>query len=173
MIPATRTARQQRIAEIISSEPIRSQTELAGRLLQDGVEVTQATLSRDLLHLRAVKVRQGAQLVYAVPGEAGARGGPRDAGSGNTLDDRLRRVCAELLLTATVAENLVVIRTPPGAANYLASAIDHAAGSDVVGTIAGDDTVLVIAATRALAPDVATTLLAAAEHTAADNAPTS
>ena len=67
MIVATRTGRQQRIAQIIASQMIRSQTQLAQQLALDGVEVTQATLSRDLVELGAVKVRRGRDLVYAVP----------------------------------------------------------------------------------------------------------
>ncbi len=163
MIPATRTARQQLIARIITTEAIRSQSELAGHLARDGVEVTQATLSRDLLQLRAAKVRYGAQLVYAIAGEGGDDR-IRPPAEGGELDDRLRRVCTELLVTATVSENLVILRTPPGAANYLASALDHALTGDVVGTIAGDDTVMVVASSVSTAPVVARMLLEAAEH---------
>ncbi|MDQ2850775.1 arginine repressor [Dermatophilaceae bacterium Sec6.4] len=164
MIPATRTARQQLVADIISSELIRSQSELADHLAGNGVEVTQATLSRDLLQLRAEKVRHGSQLVYALPGEVGddrVRPSPGDT----QLSDRLRRICAELLVSAQVSENLVVLRTPPGAANYLASAIDHSLPADVVGTVAGDDTVLVVASSAQSAPAAARALLAAARYT--------
>ncbi len=163
MIPATRTARQQLIARIITTEAIRSQSELADHLAREGVEVTQATLSRDLLQLRAAKVRYGAQLVYAIPGEGGDDR-VRPPVDGCELEDRLRRVCTELLVTATVSENLVILRTPPGAANYLASALDHALPGDVVGTIAGDDTVMVVASSAAAAPAVARLLLDAAEN---------
>lgn len=168
MIPATRTARQQLIVDVISTEVIRSQAELADRLGRDGVEVTQATLSRDLLQLRAAKVRHGGQLVYAVPGEGGDDR-IRPPAEGAQLQDRLRRVCTELLVTATVSENLVILRTPPGAANYLASALDHALPGDVVGTIAGDDTVLVIASSAASAPAVARVLLGAADSESAEH----
>lgn len=164
MIPATRSARQQLVADIISTELIRSQSELADHLASNGVEVTQATLSRDLLQLRAEKVRYGAALIYALPGEMGEER-LRPSGDGNQLSDRLRRICAELLVSATVSDNLVVLRTPPGAANYLASAIDHSLPADVVGTIAGDDTVLVIASSAQAAPAAAACLLAAATNT--------
>ncbi|MBO1768086.1 arginine repressor [Allobranchiibius sp. GilTou38] len=164
MIPATRTARQRLIVEVITSERIRSQSELADHLARSGVEVTQATLSRDLVQLRAAKVRDGSQLVYAVPAEGGDDR-PRPPADGGEVDERLRRVCAELLVTATVTENLVILRTPPGAANYLASAIDHSFAADVVGTLAGDDTVMVVASSSATAPAVARALLDAAEHT--------
>lgn len=142
-LAANRTARQQRIVDILTRESVGSQASLAQRLAADGVRVTQATLSRDLVELGAVKVRHGRQLVYAVPGE----GGDRTPVSGITADAdaRLRRSCAELLVTATVSGNLVVLRTPPGAANFLASGIDHADVEHVLGTIAGDDTILIIA----------------------------
>lgn len=164
MIPATRTARQQLIVEVISSERIHSQSELADHLARSGVEVTQATLSRDLVQLRAAKVRDGSQLIYAVPAEGGGDR-MRPPAEGGEVDERLRRVCAELLVTATVTENLVILRTPPGAANYLASAIDHSSPRDVVGTLAGDDTVMVVASSAASAPAVARALLDAAENT--------
>ncbi|MFC6707408.1 arginine repressor [Flexivirga alba] len=145
-LASNRTARQQRIVEVLTRESVGSQASLAQRLKADGIQVTQATLSRDLLELGAVKVRHGRQLVYAVPGE----GGNRTLVSGvdgldTQTDARLRRICAELLVAATVSGNLVVLRTPPGAANFLASAIDHADLPHVLGTIAGDDTILIIA----------------------------
>lgn len=143
-LAANRTARQQRIVEVLTRESIGSQASLAQRLKADGIQVTQATLSRDLLDLGAVKVRHGRQLVYAVPSEGGDRS--LVSGLNSESDARLRRICAELLVTATISGNLVVLRTPPGAANFLASAIDHADLHHVLGTIAGDDTILIIAA---------------------------
>ncbi|TWE12473.1 arginine repressor [Rudaeicoccus suwonensis] len=141
----TRGARQQRITELIARESVHSQAELAERLDHDGFTVTQATLSRDLVEIGAVKVRQGRQLVYAVPGAGGDR--TPVAGSGGMVSDaRLRRVCGELLVTAVVSGDFTVLRTPPGAASFLASAIDNAALGNVLGTIAGDDTILVICA---------------------------
>ncbi len=143
-VPATRAARHQRIAEILNRQPVRSQAELARLLADDGIAVTQGTLSRDLDELGAVRVRgSGGSLVYALPGEGGDRT-PR-AGEQAAIDARLVRVCEEILVSARASANLVVLRTPPGAAQYLASAIDHAARPDLLGTIAGDDTVLVIA----------------------------
>jgi transcriptional regulator of arginine metabolism len=142
-IPTTKTARQQRIIDLIGRQPVRSQTELAELLAGAGLVVGQATLSRDLVEIGAVKVRDAAgQLVYAVPGEGGDRS-PR-AGEAAAFEARLSRVASELLVSAEASANLVVLRTPPGAAQYFASAIDHAALDDVLGTIAGDDTVLVI-----------------------------
>ena len=123
---------------------MRSQTELAELLADDGVVVTQATLSRDLVELDAVKVRSASgALVYAVPAEGGDRSpvAPRETAAS---ESRLARLCAELLVSAEASANLVVLRTPPGAANFLASALDKAELGDVLGTIAGDDTVVVI-----------------------------
>ena len=145
MIPATRAARHARIVEVVTRHAVRSQTQLAELLAADGVHVTQGTLSRDLVEVGAVKVRaSGGGLVYAVPGEGGDRTA-RSAVSAEVLDARLGRLCEELLVTADAAGGLVVLRTPPGAAQLLASAIDHSVLPDVLGTIAGDDTVLVIA----------------------------
>jgi transcriptional regulator of arginine metabolism len=112
-------------------------------LSRDGFAVAQATLSRDLVELGAVKVREGKTLVYAVPGQGGDRTA-RVAPGLEEVSSRLRRQCEELLVTARVSANFVVVRTPPGAANYLASAIDHAGETGILGTIAGDDTILII-----------------------------
>ncbi|MBA0128152.1 arginine repressor [Haloechinothrix sp. YIM 98757] len=137
----TRAARQARIAELVSSMGIRSQSELARMLVAEGIEATQATLSRDLDELGAVKLRgaDGGAPVYVIPED----GSPVKGVQGGTT--RLSRLLSELLVSAEGSANLVVLRTPPGAAQFLASAIDRAALYEVVGTIAGDDTVMVIA----------------------------
>lgn len=142
-VAATRTGRQRRIVELLGTRDVRSQGELLALLAEDGIEVTQATLSRDLVELGAVKVRSGRTLVYAVPGEGGDRT-PRPAPDGGEVSSRLRRGCEELLVTAEPSHNLVVVRTPPGAASFLASAVDHAGIPDLLGTIAGDDTIMLI-----------------------------
>ena len=142
-ISTSRTARQQRIIEILGQRPIRSQPQLLDLLAEDGIEVTQATLSRDLVEIGAEKVRVGKQLVYAVPGEGGDRT-VRPAPAAHEVSQRLQQRCQELLVSAEPTANLVVLRTPPGAANFLASAIDHGAVPEVLGTIAGDDTIMVI-----------------------------
>lgn len=144
----SRTARQSRVTDLLRSGEVRSQGELLTLLSGEGIEVTQATLSRDLVELGAVKVRHGRALVYAVPA---ADGGMPTSPSGQDLPTRLRRACDELLVSATTAGNQVVLRTPPGAANYLASCIDQSHLADVLGTIAGDDTILVIAGTPSAA----------------------
>ncbi len=132
--PATKVARQQRIVDLVRSTPIRSQNELAQRLADEGLVVTQATLSRDLEELGATKVRRPDGLVYAVDPDAAAV----DGGS------RLARVLGDLLVGAEPSANLVVLRTPPGGAHFLASAVDRAGLPDVIGTVAGGDTVLVV-----------------------------
>lgn len=142
-ISTSRGARQQRIVEILSAHPVRSQTELLDLLAADGIEVTQATLSRDLVDVGAEKVRVGKNLVYAVPSEGGDRT-VRVAPAAGEVSSRLVQRCQELLVSADTSANLVVLRTPPGAANFLASAIDHGTVEGVVGTIAGDDTIMVI-----------------------------
>lgn len=147
--PATKAARHASIVQEITHHEVRSQGELAELLAAQGLHVTQGTLSRDLVELRAEKVRgPSGALVYAVPVEGGARGSGTTADAGEQLAARLARVCAELLVSAESSGDLVVLRTPPGAAQYLASAIDHSVLPDVLGTIAGDDTVLVIARER-------------------------
>lgn len=143
-IPFTKNARQQKIVDLLATTEVHSQTELADLLHEAGVSVTQATLSRDLVELDAVKVRApSGQLVYAVPGEGGDRR-PVLAHESAASEARLARLCGELLVSADASANLVVLRTPPGAANFLASALDKAELGSVLGTIAGDDTVLVI-----------------------------
>lgn len=163
----SRTARHRRIVELLDNLPIRSQAELLTLLARDGLEVTQATLSRDLVDLGAVKVRRGRQLVYAVPAEGGDMT-PRPAVDSEEVDARLRRLCEELLVAAEAVGNLAVLRTPPGAANYLASAIDRSAvwrAGRIVGTVAGDDTILVIAADGPGSAEVVRRLLALAAGT--------
>ncbi|WP_040158762.1 arginine repressor [Mobilicoccus massiliensis] len=148
VVAQSRAARQQRIVELLEHTIVKSQPELLDLLAQDGYDVTQATLSRDLVELGAVKVRLGRSLVYAVPAEGGDPT-PRPAVDPAEHDARLRRLCEELLVSATASGNLTVLRTPPGAANYLASAIDKTEvqrRAGIIGTVAGDDTVLVIAA---------------------------
>ena len=144
-VPATKAARHALIATLLSRYPVHSQSELAAALAEAGVSVTQATLSRDLVELRAVKIRTATgALAYAVPAEGGDRK-PQPAADTEYLAARLARLCAELLVTADASGDLVVLRTPPGAAQFFASAIDHSVMPGVLGTIAGDDTVLVIA----------------------------
>ena len=141
--PTTKAARHARIVAVLAEHPVRSQAELAARLKDAGLHVTQATLSRDLDELGAVKLRppDGGLPVYVVPedGSPLAHRGVDDA-----PPQRLARLVGELLTSAEPSGNLVVLRTPPGAAQYLASAFDRAGLPDIIGTIAGDDTLLVV-----------------------------
>ncbi len=140
----TKAARHQRIVDALGREPVRSQADLAGVLAADGFTVTQATLSRDLDELGAIRVRgHDGALVYAVPGEGGeSNAAPvTDAAA---IADRLRRRCEDLLVSVDASSNLVVLRTPPGGAQFLASAIDHTLLPGVIGTVAGDDTILLV-----------------------------
>jgi transcriptional regulator of arginine metabolism len=143
--PLTKTARHARIADILAREQVRSQEELADLLERyAGVHVTQATLSRDLDELGIVRLRSGGALIYALPEEPGGPGshpggpgsypgglgslaGARAAGSESPHDARLDRYLGELMTSAEASANLVVLRTPAGAAQFLASVIDHAA----------------------------------------------
>jgi transcriptional regulator of arginine metabolism len=140
--PVTRIARHARIAELIRQRAVRSQTELAELLAAEGVQVTQATLSRDLEELGAVKVRgtDGAPAAYAIPDEGTGPLRPAEQAPA-----RLVRLLRELLTDTDSSGNLAILRTPPGAAQFLASALDRSGLPDVVGTIAGDDTILVVA----------------------------
>ena len=151
MITGTRASRHRAIADVLAREEVQSQTQLSEILAAQGFSVTQATLSRDLDDLGAVKLRKGGQL--APPRPAG-RPPPTAVATLAEPEGRLRRMCADLLVSADQSENLVVLKTPPGGASLLASAIDHARPRDVVGTIAGDDTIMVIAGNKQAAPQV-------------------
>lgn len=177
--PVTKAARLAQVAQILAYTQVRSQEELADLLAQRGIRVTQATLSRDLEELGAVRLRgPGGGLVYALPGEPGGPGsypgvsGPRPApdvpaAGAEPQRGALDRVAPELLVSAEASANLVVLRTPAGGAQLLASAIDHAEWTSILGTVAGDDTVLVIARDPAGGDEVARALLHLAERRSA------
>jgi transcriptional regulator of arginine metabolism len=153
-VATTRAGRQARIVAILSSKSVRSQGELVAMLAEEGIDVTQATLSRDLEELGAVKLRgaDGGVGVYVVPED----GSPVRGVSGGT--ERVSRLLGELLVSTDASGNLAVLRTPPGAAHYLASAIDRAALPYVVGTVAGDDTILVVAREPMTGAELAATI---------------
>jgi len=135
--PQTKAARQARIEDLLRGAQIRSQHELAERLASEGFNVTQGTLSRDLVDVGALRVRsRDGELVYALKGEEPGGGAQRLA--------KLAQVCEEILVSAEASANLVIVKTPPGAAQYLASAIDKVGLTDVLGTIAGDDTIMLV-----------------------------
>ncbi|AGP30670.1 arginine repressor [Corynebacterium terpenotabidum] len=137
LTPLTRSARQDLIARLIETHRIPSQRHLLDMLGEEGVETTQTTLSRDLVDIGARKVRSEGRAFYSLGSveDELAADGPA----------KLRRVLAELLVGTDWSGNTAVLRTPPGAAQYLASVLDRSELPDVVGTIAGDDTVFVLA----------------------------
>jgi transcriptional regulator of arginine metabolism len=163
-VPQTRAARHRRIVDILNRQAVRSQSQLAKLLADDGLAVTQATLSRDLDELGAVKIRNtGGELIYAVPSEGGFRTPQAPLGE-SAKEERMARLAGELLISAEASANLVVLRTPPGAAQFLASAIDQAELHVILGTIAGDDTLLVISRSPDGADALAQRFLAMAQH---------
>jgi transcriptional regulator of arginine metabolism len=136
----TKTQRQHRVSQILAKEAVTSQGELVRLLADQGVEATQVTVSRDLEELGAVKVRApGGAMAYALPEAAKER---------PSTEVHLRRVLGEWLAEVSSSANLVLVRTPPGCAHVVASALDRARLPEVVGTVAGDDTVLVVAAEK-------------------------
>lgn len=161
--PVTKAARHARITGLLNQHEVRSQGELAELLGAAGIQVTQTTLSRDLDELGAVKLRTGdGDLIYVLPGEGGERlerARHTTAGLDSVSNARLTRLAEELLVSARASGNLVVARTPPGAAQFLASAIDHSDIPEILGTIAGDDTILVIASSADGGEELAAALL--------------
>lgn len=138
---ATKVARHQRVIELLEHNEVQSQSQLLNLLAADGIDVTQATLSRDLDELRALKVHtESGVSVYAVPQDGGDPSPVHQ--TADSARARLERVVAELLSSTDHSANIVILRTPPGAAQYLASVIDHTTMPDIIGTVAGDDTVL-------------------------------
>ncbi len=133
----TRTQRQQRIARLLTEQAVSSQAQVVELLSREGTVATQATVSRDLEELGAVKVRvPGGETVYAIPEI------PFDR---VTTEDHLRRVLGDWVADVAWSSNLVILRTPPGSAHVVGSAIDRSGIDGVLGTVAGDDTVLVVA----------------------------
>lgn len=164
--PGTKAARHGLIMDVLAREPISSQEELKLALRQRGVEIAQATLSRDLLELQATKVRgKDGALVYTVPNWDGA-----PTHMAEESKTRLARWCEDLLVGGDIAQNLLVIRTPVGAANLLGSAIDSARLGGVVGTVAGDDTILLICRDNAAAKNTYEELMMLAGPSATANA---
>jgi transcriptional regulator of arginine metabolism len=128
--------RQHRILKILEQQPIASQAQLVQLLEAEGVVATQATVSRDLEELGAVKVRiPGGAMAYAIPEHGRDRSGS---------DDHLRRVLGDFVLDVSHSGNMVVLRTPPGSAHVVGSALDRASVADVLGTVAGDDTLFLV-----------------------------
>ena len=127
--------RRDQVRRLIAAGGVHTQAELVTALAARGMEVTQATVSRDLAGLGVVRGFRGGRLTYLLPDDMTDGAGAAEA--------RLRRLLADLPLTVAETAPLVVLRTSPGAANAIASSIDLSAWSEVVGTIAGDDTIFV------------------------------
>jgi len=136
----SKAQRQHRIRELLEREQVTSQTQVVEALEASGVTVNQATVSRDLDELGAIKVRvAGGDTVYAIPEMPRSHAAPVD---------HLRRVLADWVVEVERSGDLVVVRTPPGSAHVVASAVDRNGLEDVVGTVAGDDTILIVAGER-------------------------
>jgi len=137
----SKLSRHNRITELIGNEPIYTQEELRRRLTQGGIHVNQATLSRDLRELGLVKTVNG----YALPA-AEEGGSPMPA---------LEHLLTEFVVDVREAENLLVLKTTPGSAQPVAAALDSSDWPELVGTLAGDDTILIITASKQICQKVA------------------
>ena len=142
--------RQHRIGRLLEEQPISSQAQLVELLAADGVVATQATVSRDLEELGAVKVRiPGGTMAYALPEHAKEVAAP---------DEHLRRVMGEFVVEVAHSGNVVVLRTPPGSAHVIGSALDRASLPEVLGNVAGDDTLILVCAEQVSGASVAAQL---------------
>ncbi len=135
--------RQRRILEIVSEEDISTQKELADRLRSEGYEITQATISRDIKELQLIKVSNG--------GDRYKYGRPQDSIPG---DSKLRLIFREFVLSYEYSENIIIVNTAPGNANTVAYVIDRLNWQQVIGTLAGDDTIMLIVKPKEAVPDV-------------------
>lgn len=126
--------RRRRIAAIVRGGGVASQEEVTARLAGEGFTVTQATVSRDLDQLGAVKRKRGGALAYALPDQIG---------DSDWSADRLTRILSEWVLSVEAAGPLIVVRTPPGSAHLVGAAIDQARLPEIAGTVSGDDTIFV------------------------------
>jgi transcriptional regulator of arginine metabolism len=143
----TKNQRQHRIGKLLEEHAIENQAQLVDLLADEGVVATQATVSRDLDDLGAIKVRvRGGETVYAIPEL------PKDQ---LAPEDHLGRVLGEWVVEVAFSANLIVLRTPPGSAHVVGSALDRAGLLDVIGTVAGDDTLMVVVAEEAVTSEVA------------------
>lgn len=150
MAGMSKQQRQHRITRLLERQPVSSQLQLVELLAADGVTATQATVSRDLEEIGALKVRiPGGAMVYAVPELSRERVAP---------DDHLRRVLTEFVVGIATSGNLVVLHTPVGSAHVVASALDRNGLPNVIGTLAGDDTVLLVVDEGTPATKVATNI---------------
>ena len=133
----TKNQRQHRIAKLLEGQVVSNQTQLVELLATEGIEATQTTVSRDLEELGALKVR--------VPGGEGAYALPELPTQQIAPSDHLRRVLGEWVVELGRSGNLIILRTPPGCAHVVGSALDRSGWPGLLGTVAGDDTVLAVA----------------------------
>jgi len=132
-----KTQRQHLVVKLIEGHVVRNQMDLVELLAGEGVAATQATVSRDLDDLGAIKVRvPGGESAYAIPEL------PKDQVA---PEDHLRRVLGDWVVEVASSANLVVLRTPPGSAHVVGSALDRAGLEGILGTVAGDDTLILVA----------------------------
>lgn len=153
--PQSMTARRSLVRSLLIDEVVTSQDQLRTLLADQGIDVTQATLSRDLEAIGAAKgIAADGSVRYVVLDAAQATKLVSAAGL-----DSIARVMNEVLVSAVAAENLAVLRTPPGAAMYLAGTLDRAGAPQIIGTVAGDDTVLVVTSSAGDAAELCRRLL--------------
>ena len=149
----TRTQRQAAISSLISQGLVTSQSQLKAILAEEGMVVTQPTLSKDLAEIGAIRVRSAeGGLVYTLADDTGIPGA--------TLD----RLCVDMLVSAKASANLVVVRTPPGGAQYFAVGLDRSGWDSVLGCVAGDDTVIIVTTDNLASARVVSQLMAFAPN---------
>ena len=150
----SKTSRQHQIVRLLADVAVSSQGQLVELLDGAGVEATQATVSRDLEDIGAIKVRvPGGELVYALPEHSNDQVAP---------PDHLRRVLSDWVAEVKHSHNLVVVRTPPGSAHVVASALDRSGLNGVLGTVAGDDSIMIVTTEEVPGKDLAETIRALA-----------
>lgn len=164
--PASKAGRHAAIEQILSTQAVTSQSELREALEAMGIYAAQATLSRDLLEVRATKIRdaEGRQ-IYALSDKS-----PQTEWGEEGAEQKLQRWSQDLLVGAATADNIAVLRTPAGAANLLAAAIDSSRDDTVLGSVAGDDTIMVVCTSAATADKFCNRLLGYAEGNKATDA---
>ena len=143
----SKTSRQHRIIQLLGDVAVTSQTQLVELLEAEDIEATQATVSRDLEDIGAIKVRvPGGELVYGLPEHSNESIAP---------PDHLRRVLSDWVAAVDYSHNMVIIRTPPGSAHVVASALDRSGLDGVLGTVAGDDSIMIVATEDTTGKDLA------------------
>lgn len=146
----SKTSRQHQIVRLLADVAVTSQGQLVELLEGAGIEATQATVSRDLEDIGAIKVRvPGGALVYALPEHSNDQVAP---------PDHLRRVLSDWVAEVKHSHNLVVVRTPPGSAHVVASALDRSGLNGVLGTVAGDDSIMIVTTEEVPGKDLAETI---------------